>query len=140
MTRINLVPVRELTDQHLLAEHREIKRIPNTITSWRYNLENISNKFVLWVWHIKFFYDKILFLHKRYIELYKECLKRWFKIEDYSNSFYIWEPCLYNDYKPTEEAIQISKKRIKEKLTEKPLFYRYYWKPYNITKSKYGLN
>jgi hypothetical protein len=31
MTRINLIPVEELTDQHLLAEHREIKRIPNAV-------------------------------------------------------------------------------------------------------------
>jgi hypothetical protein len=39
MTRINLIPVNELTDQHLLAEHREIKRIPNVILSGRYNLD-----------------------------------------------------------------------------------------------------
>jgi len=31
MTRINLIPVSELTDEHLLAEHRELKRIPNLI-------------------------------------------------------------------------------------------------------------
>jgi hypothetical protein len=31
MTRVKLVPVKELYDQHLLAEHREIKRIPNLI-------------------------------------------------------------------------------------------------------------
>ena len=31
MTRINAgIPVEKLSDQHLLAEHREIKRIPNT--------------------------------------------------------------------------------------------------------------
>lgn len=29
MTRINLVPPEELCDQHLLAEHRELTRIPN---------------------------------------------------------------------------------------------------------------
>ena len=29
MTRINsVIPVRNLTDEHLLAEHREIKRLP----------------------------------------------------------------------------------------------------------------
>jgi hypothetical protein len=32
MTRINTgIPPKELTDKHLLAEHREIKRIPNCI-------------------------------------------------------------------------------------------------------------
>lgn len=33
MTRVNLIPVESLTMQHLLAEHREIKRIPNVIKS-----------------------------------------------------------------------------------------------------------
>lgn len=34
MTRINVgYGVRNLTRQHLLAEHREIKRIPNMISS-----------------------------------------------------------------------------------------------------------
>ncbi|HGJ5874346.1 MAG TPA: pyrimidine dimer DNA glycosylase/endonuclease V [Arsenophonus apicola] len=29
MTRINVIPPNELCDQHLLAEHRELTRIPN---------------------------------------------------------------------------------------------------------------
>ena len=39
MTRINLINVEELTDQHLLAEHREIKRIPNVISKGKYSLK-----------------------------------------------------------------------------------------------------
>ncbi|OYQ73494.1 hypothetical protein B9T20_07170 [Wohlfahrtiimonas sp. G9077] len=31
MTRINVVDVETLCDQHLLAEHRELTRIPNDI-------------------------------------------------------------------------------------------------------------
>ena len=31
MTRINLVPVQELTDQHLFAEFREIKMVPKSL-------------------------------------------------------------------------------------------------------------
>ena len=38
MTRINSgVKVVELTDPHLLAEAREIKRVPNVIKSGRFN-------------------------------------------------------------------------------------------------------
>lgn len=134
MTRINLIPVSELTDQHLLAEHREIKRIPNLIKSWKFNLENIPKKFTLWTWHVKFFYIKIFFLFKRYNKLYWECKKRWFNIEYYWESFEWFSSSklhiFFNDYIPTQEEIEISRKRIQEKINQKPLFYKYYWKPY----------
>lgn len=130
MTRINLIPVNELTDQHLLSEHREIKRIPNIIRKWKYNDFWIPEKYRLWNWHVKFFYYKIYFLHKRYSELYKECLKRWFNIDNYEDSFNLPVEFLdrYNDFFPTNEEIEISKKRILEKIQEKPWFYKYYWK------------
>jgi len=31
MTRVNLVPVQELADQHLMAEFRELKMIPKAL-------------------------------------------------------------------------------------------------------------
>ena len=125
MTRINLVPPSELYDQHLLAEHREIKRIPNLIKSWKYNLRDIPEKYTMWKWHVKFFYDKIYFLYIRYIYLYNECRARGFNIEDYSRSF-LWVPeSLNNDYIPTKEEIKISKERLSEKY--RPNFYKYKW-------------
>ena len=33
MVIVNVVPVHELCDQHLLAEHRELTRIPNGLLS-----------------------------------------------------------------------------------------------------------
>lgn len=87
MTRVNLIAPKELYDQHLLAEHREIKRIPNMIKKGKYQLENIPEHYVLWKGHVKFFYNKIKFLHKRYVSLYKECKKRGFKIQNYENTF-----------------------------------------------------
>ncbi len=125
MTRINLVNVKELYDQHLLSEHREIKRIPNVIKSWKYKYEDIPNKYVLWKWHVKFFYNKLKFLHKRYNLLYNECLNRKFKVENYEESFLNLPDELYNDYYPLEEDIEINIKRLKEKY--KTNFYRYYW-------------
>lgn len=128
MTRINLIPVSELTDQHLLAEHRELKRIPNVIKSWKYNLNNIPDQFVLWAWHVKFFYDKLLFLKLRYIELHQECINRWFNIVNYIESFQGLPSELMNNYIPTDEAIQLSQSRINEKIIIKPLFYKFKWK------------
>ena len=67
MTRINvgIQPV-ELTDQHLIAEHREIKRIPNCVAKGKYNMEGIPDKFKLGTGHVKFFYNKLLYLKFRY--------------------------------------------------------------------------
>ena len=48
MTRINVaIPPAELTNKHLLAEHREIKRIPNCVSRGKYNLKNIPPVFKL---------------------------------------------------------------------------------------------
>ena len=58
MTRINAgIPVETLHDKHLIAEHREIKRIPNCIAKGRYSLKDKPSKFVLGTGHVKFFYE-----------------------------------------------------------------------------------
>ena len=83
MTRINaFIPPANLCDKHLLAEHRELKRIPNQINKWNYNLDWQPKNYTLWKGHCKFFYNKLQFLKNRYIELYKECLNRWFNIQN----------------------------------------------------------
>lgn len=129
MTRINLIAPQKLSDQHLLAEHREIKRIPNVILSGRYSLDWQPSEYVLWPWHVKFFYDKLAFLHNRYILLYKECIKRGFNVSDYQDTFIPWDDdilyTLYNNYTPTKEEIELSRARIEEKLKEKPSFYKW---------------
>lgn len=131
MTRINLIPVEELTDQHLLAEHREIKRIPNIILSWRFSLDNQPKEFTLWTGHVKFFYDKMLWLTKRYNELHLECVKRWFKVENYIKNFLSVNTDFWiNTWRATQRDIEISRQRIQEKINIKPNFYKYYWKPY----------
>ena len=48
MTRINVgINPADLTGKHLIAEHREIKRIPNCIAKGKYNMNGIPNKFKL---------------------------------------------------------------------------------------------
>lgn len=125
MTRINLTPVSDLYDQHLLAEHREIKRIPSVIKKWKYNLEWQPTSYTMWTWHVKFFYDKLEFLKNRYIELYRECNSRWFKVENYIDNWDDIDLKLCNDYIPTKEDIKVSQQRLNEKY--RPNFYRYKW-------------
>jgi deoxyribonuclease (pyrimidine dimer) len=127
MTRINLVPVEELSDQHLLSEAREIKRIPNVINSGRFNLDNIPEKYTMGKGHVKFFYNKLGFLQSRYLGVYRECKKRGFNVENYIKSFFTKENTvhLFNLWEPTEEDIATSRQRIQEKLALKPNYYRW---------------
>jgi len=126
MTRINLIPVEELSDQHLLAEHREIKRIPNVIIKGKYNLDNIPSNYTMGKGHVKFFYNKIGWLTYRYLKLHKECIRRGFNVESYFSAFnkVIHTPKLFkllNGWTPTEQDIRVSRTRIAEKIFKKDI-------------------
>ena len=116
MTRINVgIPPTELVNQHLIAEHREIKRIPNCIAKGKYNMEGIPDKFKLGKGHVKFFYNKLLYLKKRYIKLYNECINRGFKVQNYIAAWDNVPEELMNDYKVEDNDIKIIKQRIDER-------------------------
>lgn len=120
MTRINVaVPPKELTTRHLIAEHREIKRIPNTITSGRAKIKDIPKQFTLGQGHVKFFYNKMLFLKKRYEDLYNECKLRNFNVSYYGDAWNNIPKELMNDYIPTKQDEEIIRQRINERLNEK---------------------
>lgn len=60
MTRINLVPVSELSDQHLIAEYRELPRIFNLVLNAQYKGKypldfKISDTYLLGTGHVTFF-------------------------------------------------------------------------------------
>ena len=119
MTRINVgIPPAELTNQHLIAEHREIKRIPNCIAKGKYNMDGIPDKFKLGTGHVKFFYNKLLYLKFRYTELYIECIKRGFNVQNYIGAWNNVPEELMNDYKPTSTDRLIVQERINEKLNK----------------------
>ncbi len=81
MTRINVVAVTELCDQHLLAEHRELTRIPNDIVKREGQVPLSSVKaYLLGAGHVTFFRNKLKFLKQRYDALHQECLDRGFNV------------------------------------------------------------
>src|SRR4051812_1037617 len=116
MTRINAgIPPKKLSRQHLIAEHREMVRIPNTIKSGKAVVKDIPEHFTLGKGHVKFFYNKLKYLHNRYEDLYKECIARGYNMTWFGDAFTGLPPELYNDYKPTKEAIALITERIKER-------------------------
>lgn len=117
MTRINIgVPPRELTNKHLIAEHREIKRIPNVISKGKYNLKGVPSQFTLGKGHVSFFYDKLGYLKERYVSLYNECITRGFNVQNYEDCWDGVPDELMNNYVPTERDILIITERIADRL------------------------
>ena len=117
MTRINVgIPPAELVNQHLLAEHREIKRIPNCVAKGKYNMDGMPERFKLGTGHVKFFYNKLLYLKKRYVRLYEECINRGFNVQNYIEAWNDIPAELMNDYSVRANDIRIIRERINERL------------------------
>ena len=131
MTRINIIPVKELFDQHLIAEYREITMVPaalkRTINSKSgLKLSKINNTFTLNKGHVYFFYNKGKYLHKRYKEIVKEMRARGFQPNPnrkFPKNIFI-ENNLYNDWQPSVEDYKIIRERIKSKIKARPLWYK----------------
>lgn len=114
MTRVNVgILPQELPSKLLLAEHREMKRIPNVVASGRCCLEHIPVQFTLGIGHVRFFYNKLTYLYKRYAAIHNECLLREFNVQDYSYCWHGIPSNLLNDYTPTESDRQLIIDRIK---------------------------
>lgn len=134
MTRINLVHVKELADQHLMAEYRELPRIFGAVRKHVQSGKTvkdfkISSTYILGTGHVTFFYNKLKFLSERHWDLILECLRRGINI---SNTGIInviddipSEWC--GDYSPSTSEIEVSRSRIIEKIQAKPDFYRWTW-------------
>lgn len=114
MTRINLIDPRELTNKHLLAEYREITRIPSYLSKAK-NLE-IPSRYTMGTGHVRFFYDKGLFLHKRTDALYSECIARGFKVSYKLYNILAHKEEYRQDYIPNSQDKQININRINERL------------------------
>lgn len=126
MTRISVgVKPKELCDKHLNRERIEILRIPNQIKSGKLKPTHIPKEFKLGTGHVKFFTNKLKYLHDRYNELTLESLNRGFNPTDFSDSFKGLPPELYNDYVEQPKDREIIKHRINERLkTMKNIRYR----------------
>lgn len=121
MTRINLVSPKELSREHLIAEYREITRLPNNLTvslnrkSKPFSMSEIPSEYTLGKGHVKFFYNKMEFLKKRFESLVCEMLDRGYNPIYRDSSIFCVQDPYFNDYEPTAEAIEINRKRIKER-------------------------
>ncbi len=138
MTRINLVPPSELTDQHLFAEYREIRMVPASLArSLRARradavLAAIPPRFTLNAGHVTFFYDKGRYLERRYRELMDELDRRGINFTrgiPFDRFAVFADPHFAGDYEPTNDDLRLVRERIALRISERPGFYRYMGQP-----------
>lgn len=123
MTRINVVPVNELTRQHLVAEYRELPRIYNLVRK-RIELGNKPTdikcppKYTLGKGHVLFFYNKLKWLTDRYDSLCNEMKQRGYTV-NYGDSTKLvngipdeW----FGTFEIDDEMLAINRQRINDRL------------------------
>ena len=126
MTRINVVPVEELSDQHLIREYQELPRcIKQNI-----NTDDAPLVYKLGTGHMKWAKKHSFFLVDRYFELCGEMIYRGFKVNYPASSLQkcALKTVIYNNensYKPTNEDLQTNSQRLIEKYKMKPDWYRW---------------
>ena len=120
----------ELTDQHLVAEYREIfmvgSSLQRSLKSKSWDIKSIPQRYTLNKGHVKFFYNKGKYLDNRYVEIRTEMKRRGFKPD--SNRRFDTSPFvknnLYKDWMPTIEDQKIIRQRIAERISAKSNWYR----------------
>jgi deoxyribonuclease (pyrimidine dimer) len=136
MTRVNLVHVEDLADQHLFSEWREIKMIPAKLKKLQETklggviMRDVPSTYTLNTGHVRFFYDKMYFLYTRYNELTDELHKRNFNISHHDAASIFIDGIVSEMqnplWEPTIPEIAINVERITLRLNERPNWYRYY--------------
>ncbi|KGG12155.1 MULTISPECIES: pyrimidine dimer DNA glycosylase/endonuclease V [Prochlorococcus] len=132
MTRINLVEPSTLSDQHLIAEYREIFMVGSALQrslkskNWSLTKKTLPEEFTLNKGHVKFFYNKGKYLHKRYLAIVDEMKARGMK-PDPKRIFKKdqWPQDMYNEWKPKNKDLMIIMQRIQHKINKKPEWYRW---------------
>ncbi len=124
MVRINLIKVRNLSDQHLIAEYNEILMLLSYVRKYP-GLEEVPENYCLGKGHQKFFKDKLLYLRDRHRQLTEEMKRRGFKVNR-KLSLKGFDKRLLKNWNPGKDDLKIIKRRLTEKINKRPEFYRYY--------------
>lgn len=121
MTRINVVPVEELHDKHLVAEYRELPRVFKLAKAFYDSgkVLHVSTDYVLGKGHVIFFYNKLGFLLKRQTSLIAEMQNRGFRTthSDVTELEKLAPLRYMGDYTPTDAALKLNRDRIADRLS-----------------------
>lgn len=116
MTRINTLDPSYLTDQHLVAELREISRPLNDVLAGKKGLG--PPNYVLGPGHVIFFRNRLRYIERRFRELRKEFVDRGFTGFDYT-----LKAPPSRDYTPTREAKRLCATRLLQRFPKSARMY-----------------
>ena len=128
-----MIPIEELTRQHLQGEYKEITRVFGLARKAQFDIikgkRKLPQEYTMGTGHVAFFYDKLKFIADRYESLVLEMQGSFGSNEPHlQRRGYKPNPIprkdlldkidvrLYNDYVPTQEAIAINRERINLRL------------------------
>lgn len=129
MTRINVVPPETLTDQHLLAEYRELPRVlPLAAAAVRRGIVLGPPRYTLGKGHVTFFYSRTDYLVGRHTVIVMELLRRGYNLSR-PEPLVAVAGCGESKWQPTERDILVNLERLRERLRSQPDFYTHYRRP-----------
>jgi deoxyribonuclease (pyrimidine dimer) len=124
MTRINCIPPRELSREHLVAEYRELPRIFALVRAAIARGETPEDPrnppdYRLGKGHVRFFYCRLGYLVKRQAAIIEEMRARGYKpaFDDPASLLAGLPVAWCRDWEPTPEAIAANLERIAERRT-----------------------
>ena len=124
MVRVNLIPSTQLSDQHLIAEYREILMLFGYYRKHPV-IQPSQNHFC----PMRFYHDKLQYLMRRWIALKVEMIMRGFNptINLHYKELQLRDEFQgrFKDFVPSPEQIKSMKERITQRISEKPNWYRY---------------
>lgn len=123
MTRINCIPVQELTRQHLIAEYRELPRV-FSLARKPHHGEVFPKQYTLGTGHVKFFYSRLAYLADRHTQIVQEMKHRGYKpVIPEDEMWHHSERAggnlssdLFGSWQPDENAMAANRNRIQERL------------------------
>lgn len=121
MTRINVVPVDELSDQHLIAEYRELPRV----IKQDIDVSDAPEKYCLGKGHMKWARKHWAYCFLRFNELVKEMHHRGFKTSYTVLPDGKIDTNVYGYYVVGPKDVKLNIDRLVEKYKMKPNFYRW---------------
>lgn len=123
MTRINCVEVSSLHNSHLVAEYRELPRVFKLAhNAAKKGFKQSIDSYRMGEGHVKFFYDKLMYLATRHEQLVFEMKKRGY-VTNIVNVGLSWlddtdNDNLWNDWTPTTNDVKVNQDRINTRLAE----------------------
>lgn len=121
MTRINVVPVEELSDAWLIAEYRELSRV----LKGNFSIKDAPDRYKLGTGHVKWARKHALFVLDRYHSLVEEMKYRGFKVNYTDDLKRYLTKDISNCYTICNEDIKINRERLVERYKSNINFHRW---------------